>query len=211
MKISKFAQTVKSTGHCIVYHTPGEIYLGTGASIYKAPEIPNMTGDSQIAAVLDIDHKKMKKIHLEEKYCESRADICGIDLSEDPCTQIDTIKMDAAAAIDGKIYETFLCHDNGEILFFDGSLLAPIKDRIKNEDAYINYTVRIHPKGYKYVVVNDGYEALAAILPVKVLSDKYIKALREFYLRCDEQYKWQQAVAAAEGEDAAQEVIEDNE
>ncbi len=193
MKISKFVQTVKSTGRCIVYHTPGEIYLGTGASIYKAPEIPNMTGDSQIAAVLDIDHKKMKKIHLEEKFCESRADICGIDLGEAPCTQIDITKMDVAAAIDGKIYETFLCHDNGEILFFDGALLAPIKDRIKDEDAYINYTVRIHPKGYKYVVVNDGYEALAAILPVKVLSDKYIKALREFYLRCDEQYKWQQA------------------
>lgn len=55
MKISKFVQTIKSTGQCIVIHTPGEIYLSTGYSIYKATEFPDITGVSQIAAVLDIE------------------------------------------------------------------------------------------------------------------------------------------------------------
>lgn len=189
MKISKFVQTIKSTGQCIVFHAPGEIYLSNGKAIYTAPEIPDITGMSQIAAVLDIDPEKLKKLVVLEERCKDRA------------------------VIGGNIYAAFLCHNNGETIFFDESLLAPIKDRIKKEDAYIDYTARIHPKGYKYIIVKDGIEVLAAILPTEVLSDRYIKDLREFYLRCEEQYKWQQAadIARAAEQDTQEEAADDNE
>ena len=212
MKISKFVQTIKSTGQCIVIHTPGEIYLGTGASIYKAPELPDITGTSQIAAVLDVDPKKLKKIVVKEERCKDKEDILGLDLSEYPPGELEVSRMDVAAVVGENIYAVFLCHENGEMIFFDESLLAPIKDRIKKEDAYIDYTARIHPKGYKYIIVKDGIEVLAAILPVEVLSDRYIKDLREFYIRCDDQYKWQQAAAIArDAEQGIQEEVTDNE
>lgn len=213
MKISKFVQTIKSTGLCIVFHAPGEIYQSNGKAIYTAPEIPDITGMSQIAAVLDIDPKKLKKLVVQEERCSDRAHINGHDLSERTSDELEVSKMDVAAVIDGNIYAAFLCHNNGEAIFFDESLLAPIKDRIKEND-YIDYTARIHPKGHKYIIVKDGIEVLAAILPAKVISDHYIKDLRDFYLRCEEQYKWQQAAAdivrAAE-QDAQEEVTEDNE
>lgn len=213
MKISKFVQTIKSTGQCAVIHAPGEIYLSTGYSIYKAPELPDITGMSQIAAVLDVEPKKLKKIHIEEYYCKDKANILGFDLSECPHGELETMPLDIAAVIEGNIFKVFVCRDNGEMIFFDESLLAPIKDRIKKEDAYIDYTARIHPTGDKYIVVKDGIEVLAAILPVKVLSEKYIKDLREFYLRCDEQYKWQQAAAITKDAEQGiqEEVTEDNE
>lgn len=195
MKISKFVQTIKGTGQCVVIHAPGEIYLSNGSAIYTAPEIPDITGISQIAAVLDVEPKKLKKIHTEEYHCEGKENIHGFDLSEFSHGEMEASRMDVAAVVGENAYAVFLCHDNGEMIFFDESLLAPIKDRIKKENAYIDYTARIHPEGYKYIIVKDGIEVLAAILPVKVLSEKYIKDLREFYIRCDEQYKWQQAAA----------------
>lgn len=211
MKISKFVQTIKSTGQCAVIHVPGEIYLSTGRSIYKAPELPDITGIPQIAAVLDIEPKKLKKIVVQEEHCKDKADILGFDLSENPPEELEVSRIPVAAVVGEKNFTAFLCHDNGEMIFFDESLLDPIKDRIKKEDAYIGYTARIHPKGHKYIIVKDGFEVLAAILPVKVLSDKYIKNLREFYIRCDEQYKWQQAVAATEENSIQEEVRGGNE
>lgn len=213
MKISKFVQTIKSTGQCAVIHAPGEIYLSTGYSIYKAPELPDITGMSQIAAVLDVDPKKLKKIHIEEYHCEDKANILGFDLSEYPHGELETMPLDIAAVIKENIFKVFVCRDNGEMIFFDESLLAPIKDRIKKEDAYIDYTARIHPEGYKYIIVKDGIEVLAAILPVKVLSEKYIKDLREFYIRCADQYTGQQAAAITKAAEQGiqEEVTEGNE
>ena len=184
--------------------------MSNGNAIYVASEIPDITGASQIAAVLDIEQKKLKKIHIKEERCKSREDIRGYNLSECPPEELEVTKMDVAAVVNGNIYAAFLCHNNGEMIFFDESSLAPIKDRIKSEDTYINYTARIHPKGYKYIVVKDGFEVLAAILPVEVLSDQYIKDLREFYIRCDDQYKWQRATAREKEQDA-QEVMDNNE
>lgn len=131
MKISRFVQTIKNTGHCIVFHAPGEIYLSNGKAIYTAPEIPDITGTSQIAAVLDIDPKKLKKIVVQEERCEDKEDILGVDLSECTSDELEVSKMDVAAVVGENIYAAFLCRNNGEMIFFDESLLAPIKDRIK--------------------------------------------------------------------------------
>ena len=49
---------------------PGEIYLSNRKAIYTAPEIPDITGTSQIAAVLDIEPKKLKKIVVHEEHCK---------------------------------------------------------------------------------------------------------------------------------------------
>lgn len=50
-------------------------------------------------------------------------------------------------------------------------------------------------------MVKDGFEVLAAILPVKVLSKKYIEKLRMFYVQCIEQYKWEQCGQEQENEE----------
>ena len=188
MKISKFVQTIKNTGQCIVIHAPSEIYLSTGHSIYKAAEIPDITGIPQIAAVLDMNPEKLKKIYTDERYCDSRADICGYDLSESSAGDMETTKLDVAAVIGENLYAAFRCND-GEMIFFNEQLLSPIKDRMKDEADYLNYVARIHPAGHKYLAIKVGFEVLAVILPVKVLSEEYMYHLRNFYHQCADQYK----------------------
>lgn len=188
MKISKFVSIIKNTGQCIVIHAPSEVYLSSGYSIYKASEFPDITGKSQIAAVLDIEPKKLKKIHIEEKHCLSREDIFGYDFSEGTSAgEMDITKLEVAAVVDGNIYAAFHC-ENNELIFFDEQFLAPLKDRIKDGEAYLSYAVRIHPEGHKYIVVKDGFEVLAVILPVKVLSERYLESLRKFNAMCESQY-----------------------
>lgn len=211
MKISKFVQTIKSTGQCIVIHTPGEIYLSTGYSIYKATEFPDITGVSQIAAVLDIEPKKLKKIHIEERRCTGRSDICGYDFSEGSGKDIEINKLRMAAVADSNIYAAFYCEGDGELLFFDEQLLAPIRDRIKDEESYINYTARIHHSGLRYIVVKDGFEVLAAILPVKVLTDEYMRSLHNFLGRCEIQYKRERSTPPSGKSPTREEAIEDDE
>lgn len=195
MKISKFVQLIKNTGQCIVIHAPSEVYLSSGHSIYKAQEFPDITGRSQIAAVLDIEPKKLKKIQIEEERCKSREDVFGYNFSEGSVTgEMEITKLETAAVVDGNIYAAFRC-ENNELIFFDEQLLAPLKDRIKDEGAYLNYTVRMHPKGHKYIVVKDGFEVLAAILPVNVLSERYLKSLREFSTMCMDQYELEKEAA----------------
>lgn len=211
MKISKFVQLIKDTGRCIVIHTPSGIYLSTGHSIYSAEELPDITGKYQIAAVLDIEPKKLKKIHIEEESCESRSDIIGYDFSGADAGEMEIEKMITAAVVDGCTYAAFRCR-NGELLFFDEQLLSPIKDRIKDQEAYLNYAARIHPDGHKYIVVKDGFEILAVILPAKILTDKYINSLTAFYRCCEDQYTWEkQAAARAESTHTQEEAVEDDE
>ena len=215
MKISKYVQTIKNTGQCIVIHAPNEIYLSTGHSIYKAPGIPDITGISQIAAVLDMSPEKLKKIYVEERYCDSRAGICGYDLSETPVEDIGTTKLDVAAVIRGNTYAAFRC-DDGEMIFFDEQLLSPIKDKMKDEAGYLDYVTRIHPAGHKYLAIKAGFEVLAVILPVKILSEEYMYHLRNFYYNCADQYKREKEKQApdhitGQEENIHQEAAEDNE
>ncbi len=201
MKISKFVQTAKNTGQCIVIHAAGEIYLSNGNAIYKASELPNMNGKSQIAAVLDIEPKKLKKITIMETSYTSRDDICGYDLSDGTTVgEMEIEKMETAAVVNGNIYAAFRCN-NGEITFFSEDLLAPIKDRIKDESTYTSYAARTHAKGFKYIIIKDGFEVLAAILPVKILNEDYMDNLRIFYDKCCSQYNLEQMREHAELEE----------
>lgn len=187
MKISKFVQLVKNTKQCIVIHTPSEVYLSAGNGIYKASELPNITGTAQIAAVLDIEPKKVKKIRITEEQSKSREDVCGFDLSEGTIVgELEISKLTTAAAVDGQFYTAFRCKDN-ELIFFDEQLLAPMADKIKNEEEYLNYAVRTHKDGHRYIVVKDGFEVLCALPPVRVLSPAYIDQLRTFYHMCEQQ------------------------
>lgn len=71
---------------------------------------------------------------------------------------MDITKLEVAAVVDGNIYAAFCCKNN-ELIFFDEQLLAPLKDRIKDEEAYLSYTVRIHPEGHKYIVVKTALKS----------------------------------------------------
>lgn len=69
-------------------------------------------------------------------------------------------------------------------------------DEIKDSD-YIIYTVRRMANGQRYLMLHDGMNVLAAIMPMKVVSEEYLASLAEFEALCTEQLYRERARAAA--------------
>lgn len=75
--------------------------------------------------------------------------------------------------------------DDGELIFYREAMLSPLAEQIKESD-YIRYTVRKMESGQRYLVVHDGFEVLAAIMPVRIVTEKYLADLSEFQALCTE-------------------------
>lgn len=223
MKVGKYVRLIKKKGYGVwINSNDGEVYLATGASIYKAPGLPCVSGDSTIKAVLDIDQKAAEKILLKEEYANSVSDVIGYDLSDfGAAGESEAKRMKVAAVIDGAIYSA-LQYNGVEIIFYDQELLAPLQDKLNDKDgsAYISYAVREHKKtGHPYIVIKDGFQTLAAIMPVAVLSDDYISELQDFQLMCIDQLQRDKAralecarrKAAEEGKQATLDDLKDGE
>lgn len=216
MKVAKYTKLIRQRGSGVWINTTADgVYLATTASIYKAEGLPFVSEKEQIAAILDLDQKQQAKVVLTERGERTKADIMGYDLSDgDAPGDISADRMKVSAIIDGKLYAALSCRD-GEVLFFDEMLLAPLADILKDELAYISYTIRRHSaNGQPYIVIKNGFITIAMILPMKVLSDEYISELQDFQLMCIDQLNRENArtrakEAASEAENGRQSDISD--
>lgn len=188
MKLSKYAKLVKEGGYCLVIHAEDSgIWLGTRAALFRATELPDMVGEEQVRTVLDIPEKAWEKVHLEEKWVDSVHDIFGLNLSDFETGEQDTTKLKMLAAPDGLWCACRRRADTGELIFYQEKLLYPIGDQIKDSD-YIRYTARRTAAGQPYLVVHDGFEVLAAVMPVQVVTEEYLADLSDFQALCTEQF-----------------------
>lgn len=188
MKLSKYATLVKNSGHCIVAHVGNSgIWLGIGTAIYQATELPDMDGEEQVRTVLDISEKAWEKVHLDERWPESVRDIFGMDLSPYAEGEQDAEKMKTIIAPQGHLLSCVRCKRDDELLFFNDALLSPLAAEIKESD-YIKYTVRVSKSGNRFLVVHDGFDVRAAIMPVLAVSEEFLGELAEFQALCTEQF-----------------------
>ena len=188
MKISKYVKLVKNGGYCAVIHVEGSgIWLGTRTALYRATELPDMEGEEQVRTVLDMPEKAWEKVHLEEKWFESVRDIFGMNLADYEDGEQDTEKLKVIAAPDGLWCDCRRCVNDGELIFYQEGMLSPLTEQIK-DSGYIRYTVRKMGNGQRYLVVHDGFEVLAAILPVQIATEKSLADLSEFQALCTEQF-----------------------
>lgn len=208
MKLSKYAKLVKNGGHCIVAHVQNSgIWLGTSTAIYRATELPDMDGEEQVRVVLDMTEKAWEKVHLDERWADSVRDIFGMDLSPYAEGEQDAEKMKTIIAPQGLLLSCVRCRRDDELLFFKESLLSPLSAEIKESD-YIKYTVRVSRSGNRFLVVHDGLEVLAAILPVLALNEEFLGELAEFQALCTEQFYKEKNRAQARTELGAAETAE---
>lgn len=212
MKISKYVKLVKNGGYCAVIHVEGSgIWLGTRAALYRATELPDMEGEEQVRTVLDMTEKAWEKVHLEERWFGSVRDVFGMNLADYEAGEQDTEKLKVIAAPDGLWCDCRRSKEDGELIFYQEMMLSPLSEQIKESD-YINYTVRKMGNGQRYLVVHDGFEVLAAIMPVRVATEKYLADLSEFQALCTEQFYREReraefAATPAEAEEAGGEQI----
>ena len=147
--------------------------------------------------MLDIPEKAWEKVHLEEKWVDSVHDIFGLNLADFETGEQDTTKLKMLAAPDGLWCACRRRADTGELIFYQEKLLYPIGDQIKDSD-YIRYTARRMAGGQPYLVVHDGLEVLAAVMPVQVVTEEYLADLSDFQALCTEQFYRERSRAAAD-------------
>lgn len=188
MKLSKFANLVKNGGRCAVLHVEGSgIWLSTGTAIYRATELPDMEGSEQVRTVLDMTADAWKKVYLTEDWPESINNVLGLNLAPYAQGEQDTEKLKVAAAPNGLWCSACRCKVDGELIFYNEAYLAPLAEEIKKSE-YIYYTARQTQTGQRYLVVHDGMDVLAAIMPTNILKEEYINDLAEFQALCMEQF-----------------------
>lgn len=180
MKLSKFANLVKNGGRCAVLHVAGSgIWLSTGTAIYRATELPDMEGSEQVRTVLDMTAHAWKKVYLTEDWPESVSNVLGLNLAPYAQGEQDTEKLKVAAAPNGLWCSACRCY----------------------------YTARQTEAGQRYLVVHDGMDVLAAIMPMNILKEEYINDLAEFQALCMEQFykdKERREAVIEEAEDDAE-------
>ena len=189
MKLSKFANLVKNGGRCAVLHVAGSgIWLSTGTAIYRATELPDMEGSEQVRTVLDMTADAWKKVYLTEDWPESVSNVLGLNLAPYAQGEQDTEKLKVAAAPNGLWCSACRCKVDGELIFYNEAYLAPLAEEIKKSE-YIYYTARQTEAGQRYLVVHDGMDVLAAIMPMNILKEEYINDLAEFQALCGGVYR----------------------
>lgn len=216
MKLSKYVKLVKSCGYCAVIHVAGSgIWLGTPNAVYRATELPEMEGEDQVRTVLDMTEKAWEKVYLKESWAESIRNIFGMNLAEFEEGEQKTERLKVLAVHKGVWATGLRCANDGEIIFYNEALTAPLSEEIKNSE-YITYTVRKTSEGQRYVVVHNGFDVLAAIMPMQIVTQEYLADLAEFQALCTEQYYREKdradaaaALADAEEQEAEQIGMED--
>jgi hypothetical protein len=187
MKITKFANLAKQSNMCRVITAGDKQYLTEGHAIYYAEHIPRLSTRGEVEAILELSEKNKKKIVIDLIEAESDSEILRCDMS-DGAKRYATEPVEMVASTAGRDFRAILDEEK-ELLFFDSKFLSVLSDVIEHEGRgpYVMFEVRKDRKGQKYIAVKEGLITLAAIMPVKLLSDKYIDKLCEFTSMCQAQ------------------------
>lgn len=209
MKLRNFARAVKLTRRLHICHVEGgDVWLTHGKAIYRAAGLPKSVDSETILPVLDFDAEESKKITVISHDFYDRRDMFGMDLRDDTSLDIPARRITVSAVKNG-VYATGLLCDDGELVFYSSELLAPLADVFKEHQQYIEIVVRVQENGRRYIVVRDGFDVVAAILPLDIIDKEFLGDLQEFQARCVEQYLRIEARRGIVGADDGQTVIEE--
>lgn len=187
MKLQKFVKIAKRRGQCEVAHVGNSgIWLSAGAAVYRATELPELDGEDQVRVVLDMSEKEWEKVYFREAWSEGAWDVFGLNCASYTDDEQDVERVKVVAAVNEHWARCVRCKRDGELLFYDERLLVPFFEEIEGD--YVRYTARETVSGQKYLVIHDGLDVLAAVLPVKVITEDFLGALDEFQALCTEQF-----------------------
>lgn len=195
MKLSAFAKIAKKSHTVVVFTNPmseefgqkgqREMVLANGIALYRCGCIPEVFGDYQICALLDITKKQRDKILIQEKNYNDISEVAGLNLSDGEIPgEEDTQEVKIGVTYKGKQFTALKCGD-GEMIFFNSELLSPLRE--ETGSPYFKIRSRItdnNGKRFRYLIAKDGFTTLAAFMPIIALTDEFMKDLNGFYDDC---------------------------
>lgn len=213
MKLAKYAQIAKREGCCSLLNVAGDgVWLATRSAVYRASDLQQIESGEEMRAVLDLTEKDWKKIYYKTNECESLDNVLGMYLRNYDEQEAYAKKMQMQAVYKGRLATGLLCSD-GELVFYDESLLGPVAKEIDDSE-YVETVVRKYATGKRYIVVKNGFEVIAAVMPLNIVSQEYLEKLAEFEVHCTQQYAREKArldfaaarAAAEQAEEEAEQI-----
>lgn len=187
MKLSKYAKLVKRGGHCLLCHVAGSgIWLGTKYGVYRADGLPESVDSETILTILDFDTAAAQKITVNEEWFDSTRDMNGMNLSDNSGLDVAAKRYPLSVIYKGAYASGLICDDQ-ELVFYSDNLLSPVLDIIQKSE-YAEIVVRVMKSRQRYVVVRDGMQTIAGIMPMKILNDEFLGDLEDFHARCVDQH-----------------------
>ena len=177
MKLSKFANLVKAGGRCAVLHV-------AGSGIWLS------TGTAIYRATELPDMEGSEQVRTV------------LDMTADAWKKV-YLTEDWPESVSNVLGLNLAPYAQGEQ---DTEKLKVAAEEIKKSE-YIYYTARQTQTGQRYLVVHDGMDVLAAIMPMNILKEEYINDLAEFQALCMEQFykdKERREAVIEEAEDDAE-------
>ncbi len=192
MKLSKYAGIAKREGYSALCKVAGDgAWLATRSAIYRASDLPMIESGEEMRAVLDLAEKDWKRIGWTSQDCGGLGNVMGMSLQNYDDKEVSAKKIQMQAVYRGRLAAALLCSD-GELVFYDEGLLAPVAKEIESGD-YVEMVVRQYANGQRYVVVKNGFEVIAAVMPLSIVTQKYLEELAEFEVLCTKQYAREKA------------------
>ena len=191
MKLTKFKKLVKKSGACTVVEIEDVgIWLTNGHAIYRATELPHMDDILQVYAILDIAPNKKNSpiVNITNNGYELNYGYINLQDYPEEDGEVEAEELMIQAAYKNNIFNV-LFSKGGEMVFYNAEYLAPIIDRV--EEGYVRFFIRGKDER-KYIAVKDGFQLIAAIMPVKFLSDEYLSELQDYQLACMDQFRKEQ-------------------
>ena len=192
MKLAKYAQIAKREGCCSLLNVAGDgVWLATRSAVYRASDLPLIDSSEEMRAVLDLTEKDWKKIYYKTIRCDSLDNVQGMYLRNYDEQETYAKKLQMQAVYKGRLATGLLCSD-GELVFYDESLLGPVAKEIDDSE-YVETAVRKYATGQRYIVVKNGLEVIATVMPLNIVSQEYLEKLAEFEVYCTQQFAREKA------------------
>lgn len=186
MKLSKYAKLVKRTGELILLRVDNAgVWLGTGTGLYRCEGVPETIDVGTIQVLLDFDEKTKERVHAMVEDNMDPGDVYGMDICDFNSEEQHVQRYGFAINYKGTYVNVMIC-ENGDLLFVDETLLAPVSDILEKSE-YAQLTARKARNGERYLVVKDGMITVAAVMPVKFLNQEFFADLQDFEGRCASQ------------------------
>lgn len=179
MIINKVIKICKKSGIVSMVTYNGYQWLGAYRAMYRLLGTAEFKDKNQFFATFDFDEKTKEKIHYFEHDIPPEA----VDLD-------DTVEQETP--LERTFYNLpYSEHDAipykttaGEILFLSSEFVAPLSDCIEDVEFYERKT----PENKSYIVAKIGYLLIAVIMPVDIITDKFLDELLDFRRRCSVTY-----------------------
>lgn len=192
MKLRNYIALMKNEAYCNIVGAGDEVWLGLRAALYRAPAMPLLCDNDQVRAVMDLTDKQIGKIYISYYEYGDANNLLGYDCSDGAAPGEQTAKRVNGVVRFFGITHSALQAEDGELVFYNESYLAPLADIMKEHGEQMSFAVRKTAAGQRYIVVKDGMWTVAVIMPMEVDLGDYLERLSKFEALCAAQYEREQ-------------------